>query len=180
MHHQGAIFLDRDHTLTFDKGYTHLVSDFKWMPGAARALSLFHKHGLKIFIVTNQGGIAKGLFSEKQMHLFHDHLIAEARRAGGDITDIAHCPHHPDSITTALKTPCDCRKPAPGLLLKLAEKWQIDLSQSVMIGDRQSDIEAGHASGCLSYLHPATGEKGPLDRLAEQVINTHFKMAPAF
>ena len=174
MSHQGAVFLDRDNTLTVDKGYCHLVSDFKWMPGAARTLRLFHEHGLQIFIITNQGGIARGLFSTEQMHIFNAHLRAEARRAGGDITDIAFCPHHPESITSALKTPCACRKPETGLFLELATKWNIDLAQSVMIGDRSSDVEAGKKAGCFSYLHPATGEKGDLDRLAEQIIKTHF------
>lgn len=92
------------------------------------------------------------------------------RSVGGEIQDIAFCPHHPLAVTKALKTPCRCRKPEPGLLFDLANKWQIDLSQSVMIGDRSTDVEAGQRAGCHSYLFDGVN----LNRLAEKVISKHF------
>ena len=92
-----AVFLDRDSTLNVDHGYTHKVEDFAWMPGASEALALFHRHGVACFIVTNQGGIGKGLYSEANMVTFNNHLCHEAERAGGRITDIAFCASHPDA-----------------------------------------------------------------------------------
>ena len=167
---RGAVFLDRDQTLNVDHGYTHLVDDFAWMPGAAAALALFHRHGIACFIVTNQGGIGREFFTAAQMQAFNDHLVAQTALAGGHIMDIAHCPHHPDAPTSAMRTPCSCRKPAPGMLLKLAAKWNVDLAGSVMIGDRDSDVEAGRAAGCHAYLFDGTD----LAVLARQVIDRHF------
>ena len=167
---RGAVFLDRDQTLTIDHGYTHLVDDFAWMPGAPDALRLFHRHGIACFIVTNQGGIGRDIFTAAQMQAFNDHLVAQAGLAGGHIQDIAHCPHHPEAVSPAMQTPCDCRKPAPGLLLGLAAKWHIDLTASVMIGDRDSDVAAGRAAGCHAYLFDGSD----LASLARQVIDRHF------
>ena len=102
-----AIFMDRDNTLTVDaKGYTWRLSDFALIDGAAASLALFHKLGLPVFVVTNQGGIGKGLYSQDDMQHFHDRLAAEAIAAGGMITDFAFCPHHPDAHDPALRTPC--------------------------------------------------------------------------
>ena len=165
-----AIFLDRDNTLTIDVGYSFEIEKFQWVSGAPLALNAFNKAGIPVFIVTNQGGIGRGLFTVEDMHLFHQHLHKMVRSVGGEIQDIAFCPHHPLAVTEALKTPCRCRKPEPGLLFDLANKWQIDLSQSVMIGDRSSDVEAGQRAGCHSYLFDGVD----LNRLAERVISKHF------
>ena len=167
---RGAVFLDRDRTLNVDHGYTHLVDDFAWIKGAPEALALFARHGIACFIVTNQGGIGRGLFTERQLRDFNGHLMAAAEAAGGRIRDIAWCPHHPLAVSDDLKTPCGCRKPEPGLLLALAEKWNIDLGASVMIGDRDSDVAAGIAAGCHGYLF----DGGDLSVLARLVIDRHF------
>ena len=165
-----AIFLDRDNTLTIDEGYSFKIEKFQWVNGAANALNAFQKAGIPVFIVTNQGGIGRGLFSVDDMHLFHQYLRKMARLVGGVIHDIAYCPHHPLAVTDALKTPCRCRKPEPGLLFDLADKWQIDLGRSVMVGDRDSDVEAGQRAGCHSYLF----DGDDLHHLAQQIIATHF------
>lgn len=166
----GAVFLDRDNTLNVDHGYTWRIEDFAWTPGAAEALAIWHRAGIACFIVTNQGGIGKGLYTSSQMQAFNDHLCAEARRAGGLITDIGFCPHHPDAVTDALKTPCTCRKPAPGMILDLAGRWNIDLASSVMIGDRDSDVDAGKAAGCHACLFDGTD----LAALARHVVDRYF------
>ena len=165
-----AVFLDRDSTLNVDHGYTHKVEDFAWMPGAPAALALFHRHGIACFIVTNQGGIGKGLYTEADMAAFNDHLCHEAEQAGGRITDIAFCASHPDATDTELRAPSPRRKPAPGMILELAEKWNIDLASSVMIGDRDSDVVAGQAAGCHAYLFDGTDLAG----LAREVVERHF------
>ncbi len=165
-----AVFFDRDNTLTCDDGYTHKVSDFAWITGAPQALARLHKAGIAVFIITNQGGIAKGLFTKGQMQDFHDHLIEQAALSGGKIHDIAYCPHHPDAPDEAQKN-CTCRKPSAELFFTLADKWHIDLKQSVMIGDKQSDVQAGEAAGCHSYLFDPRDD---LDGLVKMVIETHF------
>jgi D-glycero-D-manno-heptose 1,7-bisphosphate phosphatase len=170
MTRKAAIFLDRDETLNQDRGYIYDPAEFAWMPGAAAALRRFHTAGLPVFVVTNQGGIGRGMFTEAAMHQFNNHLIDNARAAGGDITDIAFCPHHPLAPDPAMATACRCRKPEPGLIIQLAEKWQIDLTHSVMIGDRDSDVEAGKRAGMHSYLF----DKTDLDHLAKQVLASHF------
>lgn len=165
-----AVFFDRDNTLTYDAGYCHKVSDFAWLDGALAALQRLTRHNIPIFIVTNQGGIGKGLFTLEDMTAFHNHLCEQAKAHGAVITDIAFCPHHPDAIDPAMRQ-CDCRKPQPAMLFALAQKWHITLADSVMIGDRPSDCEAGKAAGMTSYLsHPEEN----LDKLVKTVIETHF------
>ena len=88
-----AIFLDRDDTLIRDDGYIYEIEKFAWITGAAAALKRFHQAGLHVFIVTNQGGIGRGIFTEADMHAFNNHLIDAASKVGGAITDIAFCPH---------------------------------------------------------------------------------------
>ena len=165
-----AIFLDRDNTLIHDDGYIFEIEKFSWIDGAGAALKRFHDAHIPVFIVTNQGGIGRGIFSEDQMHQFNDHLIASASKAGGFIADIAFCPHHPLSPDPAMAKACRCRKPEPGLLFDLAQKWQIDLAASVMIGDRYSDVEAGERAGMHAYHFT----KNNLDELAKQVVANHF------
>ena len=147
-----AVFLDRDDTILMDTGYMYKLDDFAWRKGAEESLRLFHQLGLPIFVITNQGGIGRGLLTEAQMHAFHDKLLAETRNLGAEITDIAFCPHHPLAVNEELRTPCRCRKPEPGMILSLAEKWKIDLRRSLVIGDKPSDIQAGNSAGCFSFL----------------------------
>ena len=97
-----AIFLDRDNTLIRDDGYIFEIEKFAWITGAVAALKRFHQAGLPVFIVTNQGGIGRGIFTESDMHNFNHHLIDAAEKAGGAITDIAFCPHHPLSPDPAM------------------------------------------------------------------------------
>lgn len=170
MQRKPAIFLDRDNTLIHDNGYIFEVKKFAWIDGAIAALKRFHNANIPVFIVTNQGGIGRGIFSEDDMHQFNDHLIATARKANGFIADIAFCPHHPLSPNPAMAVACRCRKPEPGLLFDLAQKWHIDLAASVMIGDRDTDVEAGKRAGVHAYLFTQNN----LDDLAAQVMSTHF------
>ena len=116
-----AVFLDRDDTLIHDTGYMYKPEEFAWRDGAPDSLRLFKRLGLPVFIITNQGGIGRGFFTEAQMHLFHDKLHTKTRQIGGQIADIAFCPHHPLAVTDELRTPCGCRKPAPGMIFSLAE-----------------------------------------------------------
>ncbi|MCE2516902.1 MAG: HAD family hydrolase [Alphaproteobacteria bacterium] len=153
-----ALFLDRDGVLNVDTGYPHRVEDLVMIDGADRAVAMAHAAGYKVFIVTNQGGIALNYFTEEDMTAFHDHMVSIINKGGGVITDIAFCPHHPKSPDPGLRE-CDCRKPQPNMILDLARRHNIDLTRSLMVGDRESDIAAGQAAGCPAHLF----EGGRLD-----------------
>ena len=148
---QKAIFFDRDGVLNIDTGYPHKVEDCTMIDGADHAIKLVNDHGFKVFIVTNQGGIGLGLFDEAALHQFHDALLAKLTAQGGVITDIAFCPHHPKAVDAAMQD-CLCRKPKPGMITTLAQRHGIEPQGSIMIGDRETDVAAGHAAGCDAYL----------------------------
>jgi D-glycero-D-manno-heptose 1,7-bisphosphate phosphatase len=171
-----AVFLDRDDTLIVNRGYECRIENLQWLEGAMDALRRFHQADVPVFVVTNQGGVGLGRFSEAELQSFHKYLCAEVEARGGLITDVAYCVHHPDAVEPGLKSPCPCRKPAPGMILSLASKWQIALSDSVMIGDRESDLEAGRGAGCHSYRFDGTN----VDKLACYVIQKHFSCQPRF
>jgi D-glycero-D-manno-heptose 1,7-bisphosphate phosphatase len=137
-------FLDRDGVINKDTGYTYKIDDFEFIEGCIEALRIFHEKNYKIIIVTNQSGIGRGYYSEaeyqKLTNWYCDQLLAQ----GITITDVFHCPHSPESL-------CDCRKPNAALILQAAKKYPIDLSESFIVGDKFSDLQAGQAAG-LSRL----------------------------
>ena len=140
-----AVFFDRDNTLVIDKNYMHKVSDLKFYTDTFSALKTVQDKGYKLFIVTNQSGIGRGYFEVKEMEIFHAAVLAEFKKNDICIEDINHCPHSPDDN-------CDCRKPHPKMILELAHKHKIDLSQSYMIGDKVIDGECGLNAGCTGVL----------------------------
>ena len=160
-----GLFLDRDGVLNVDTGYTHRVDDLTMIEGADDAILMAHQAGYKIFIVTNQGGIGLGYYTTDMMDIFHDALIDQLTAKGGEITEIAFCPHHPNAILPANQA-CDCRKPSPLMIQQLAKAHDIDLASSIMIGDRQSDVDAGHAAGCKAFLFA----EGRLDQFLKPLL----------
>ena len=146
-----AVIFDRDEVLNVDIGYPHRIEDCHMMPGADHALKLVNDHGYKAYIATNQGGIALGYYDEAGMMAFNHALLQKLTAQGGVISGIAFCPHHPKAPNPTLHD-CDCRKPKPGMLFDLAARYHIALEDSLMIGDRSTDIAAGEAAGCTSYL----------------------------
>jgi D-glycero-D-manno-heptose 1,7-bisphosphate phosphatase len=150
-----AVFFDRDGVLNVDTGYPHRVEDCQMVTGADKALRLVNDLGYLAFIVTNQGGIALDLYDHADLDKFNTALLRHLTAGGGIITDIAHCPHHPESENPALRE-CSCRKPKPGMIIDLAEKHNINLDASILIGDRDKDIAAAKAAGCRGYLFKNT------------------------
>ncbi len=142
-----AVFLDRDGTINLDKGYFYRPEDFAFEPGSLEAIRLLNQAGYKVYVISNQAGIALGHFSEAQVDALHRWLMAELEATGVRIDGFYYCPHHPKLGQGEYKKECDCRKPAPGLLLKAAQERQIDLGASYMVGDHNSDVEAGRAAG---------------------------------
>lgn len=143
-----AIFVDRDGVLNVDKGYAYQLGDLALFPGAAQAVATLKRRGYVVVVVSNQSGIARGMFTEADAQKFNAALDKALRRdSGAGIDAFFMCPHHPDGTVDAYKKVCDCRKPAPGMLLKAAKALRIDLAKSYMVGDRPDDITAGLAAG---------------------------------
>ena len=144
---QAATFLDRDGTINLDKGYFYRPEEFEFEAGSIEGIRLLNQAGYKVFVISNQSGIGRGHFSEEQLEELHIWLMAELAKHGAHIDGFYYCPHHAEFGIGQYKMACECRKPSPGLLLKAANDWNIDLEQSYMVGDHNSDVEAGRAAG---------------------------------
>lgn len=142
-----AAFLDRDGVINADHGYVHRIDDFHFLPGVVAALRRLAGAGFLPVIVTNQSGIARGLFDEADYRALTAHLLAELAGAGVAVGGVYHCPHHPEGSVAAYRRACDCRKPAPGLLHRAIAELGIDPAASILVGDKASDIAAGRAAG---------------------------------
>ncbi len=163
-HKQKAVFLDRDGTINRYVGFLKSIEDFELLPGVAEAIREINESGYLAIVVTNQPVIARGEITREQLREIHNKMETLLAREGAYIDAIYYCPHHPDrgyeGEIAELKTDCECRKPKPGLLLKAAEDYNIDLSSSWMAGDSRRDIEAGKAAGCKTVLVENTAEFG--------------------
>lgn len=155
-----AVIFDRDRTLNEDAGYTHRVEDLRWVEGAIDAVRAVNSSGRWALVATNQAGIARGLYGERQLLLFHREMQRQLYGHGAHIDGLLWCPHHPEGSVMALACACDCRKPAPGLLNRFLREWPIDPAGTIVIGDKPSDMEAARAAGLTGVLF--TG--GQLDR----------------
>ena len=154
---QKAVFLDRDGTVNVQKGYITRPEEMELLPGAAQAISRFNRAGYLTVIVTNQPVIARGECSFETLEEIHNRLETLLGEEGAYVDGIYFCPHHTDkgfeNEVEELKINCRCRKPAPGMLLKAREDFNIDMSKSFMVGDSLRDVEAGINAGCKSvYL----------------------------
>lgn len=147
-----AVFFDRDGVLNKDVAYLYKIQDLVWVDGALKALAYLTELGYKIFIVTNQSGIARGYYTIEQMNELHTYMQQQINNAGGKIEKIYYCPHHPDGSVSEYAITCSCRKPKPGMLLEAMKEYSIDQKQSFLIGDSKRDVEAAEAAGIKGYL----------------------------
>lgn len=136
-----AVFIDRDGTISEEVGYVNHPSRFRIFPYAAEAVRLLNDAGWLAILVTNQAGVARGYFTEDLIAVVHDHLRGELEAGGARLDAVYYCPHHPSVGEAPYRARCDCRKPQPGLILRAARDFEIDLQRSWMIGDRPSDTE---------------------------------------
>lgn len=142
-----ALFLDRDGVLVRDHGYVHRVEDLCLLPGVVAGLRRFQQAGYLLVVVTNQSGIARGLFSENDYARFTAALQQELAASDVKLDAVFHCPHLPTATVPSYALDCDCRKPRPGMLLRAIREFAVDPSLSLMVGDRESDLQAGRAAG---------------------------------
>lgn len=162
-----ALFLDRDNTLVKDTGYVHRPADLELLPGVGAALARMHEAGWKIFVVSNQAGVAKGHFTVADAYAFNEALAAEVGRLGVPLDEIRFCPHHPQGTVPEFRQECPSRKPLPGMLESITRAWTVDRGRSVMIGDQDTDVQAGVAAGMRGIL----GEPGHLDSIVSRVLS---------
>ncbi len=142
-----AAFLDRDGVINIDHGYTCRREDFAFVPGVLDAAARLHALGLTLVVVTNQSGIGRGMYTEADFHALTDWMRTQFAQACAPLAGVYWCPHHSVDAVGAYRRECDCRKPAPGMLLAAARDLQIDLGASVLFGDKHSDLQAAQAAG---------------------------------
>lgn len=157
-----AVFLDRDGTLNADLDFVHKKEDWQWLPGVVDGLARLRAAGLVLVVVSNQSGIARGMFDADTVEALHRWVNARLATHKADIDAFYYCPHLP-----AITGPCTCRKPQPGLLLQAAREMDIDLASSWMVGDRVRDAQAGLAAGCRAIvIGTSRGEQLPSEAIS--------------
>ncbi len=142
-----AAFLDRDGTLNLDTGYVYRPEDLVWTRDAKAAVRLLNRAGYYVFVVTNQSGVARGLYTEADVNRLHRAMQDQLATEGAHIDAFYFCPHHPDGTVKALAVTCGCRKPGTGMLEQAAAEWPVDRARSIMIGDQDRDMAAAAAFG---------------------------------
>lgn len=143
-----TVFLDRDGVINRNPpnmGYVRKWTEFSFIPNSRRAIRELTQNGYRIFVITNQAGIGRGLYSEENLKDIHCRMVTEITEAGGAIEALYYCPHHPDAG-------CECRKPKPGMLKRAAQEHNLNLSNAYFIGDTTTDIQAGKSTGTTTFL----------------------------
>jgi len=144
-----ALFIDRDAVINIDRGHVFLKEDFEFSPGIFDLCRKYSDAGYLIIVITNQAGIAKGIYTEDAFLKLTDWMTVEFKKNGIIISKVCYCPHHPD-----VTGPCECRKPKPGMIIKAMEEFDLDIKECILIGDMESDLEAGRRAGIPeSNLH---------------------------
>jgi D-glycero-D-manno-heptose 1,7-bisphosphate phosphatase len=165
-----AAFLDRDGVLNVDIDFLHRVEDVVWISGALAAVRRLNKRFTRVVVVTNQSGIARGLYRAEDVERLHAWMAASAAAQGARIDAFYYCPHHPTAGSGAYTLACDCRKPEPGMLLRAIAEHAIEPAASLLIGDRASDVEAARRAGVRGFLFPG----GDLDDFVATLINKEY------
>jgi D-glycero-D-manno-heptose 1,7-bisphosphate phosphatase len=158
-----ALFLDRDGVINAEKNYVSKKEDFEFIEGIFEFCSFFQKKGYLIFVITNQAGIARGYYTESDFKILSDWMVSEFIQRDIHISKVYYCPHHPD--ITGL---CDCRKPNPGMILQAAKEFDLNLSESILIGDHESDLKAGEIAGITrNYIFHESSDFKKIVMIAE-------------
>jgi D-glycero-D-manno-heptose 1,7-bisphosphate phosphatase len=154
-----ALFIDRDGVINIDKVHVFRKEDFEFTKGIFELCRNYSDNGYLIIVITNQAGIAKGLYTEEDFLKLTEWMKSEFSERGISISEVYHCPHHPD-----FTGPCACRKPEPGMIFQGVKDFNLDISQCILIGDKESDLEAGRRAGIPEGNLKLWQSKYPLSR----------------
>lgn len=150
-----VVFLDREGTINVDKDFVYKIEDFELIDRATEAIRLLNKSNFKVIVVTNQSGIGRGYYTEEDVQKLHHFMNKELGKYNAWIDKFYYCFHHPEAEIEKYRTNCECKKPNAGLLRQAINDFNIDPSQSFLIGDSLRDIEAGNTVGCGTILIPS-------------------------
>ncbi|GGK44330.1 MULTISPECIES: D-glycero-beta-D-manno-heptose 1,7-bisphosphate 7-phosphatase [Aliivibrio] len=165
-----AVFIDRDGVINVDRGYVHKRDDFEYIDGVFEATKKLKEMGYLLVLVTNQSGIARGMFTEDQFEILTEWMDWNFADNGVDFDGIYYCPHHPEATVEKYKEACDCRKPNPGMLVSAQRFLDIDMENSIMIGDKKEDMMAAQAAGVGTRILVRTGK--PVTEEGEALATT--------
>ena len=162
---QKALFLDRDGVINVEKDYLYKIEDFEFIDGIFDLVSHYYDLGYKVFVVTNQSGIARSFYTQSDFSKLTQWMMLEFLKKDIKIEKVYFCPHHPD-----ISGECSCRKPKPGMILEAASAYDIDLKHSIMIGDKERDIEAGLNAG-IKETYLFDNSKTIVDSKATKIVS---------
>jgi D-glycero-D-manno-heptose 1,7-bisphosphate phosphatase len=170
-----AAFLDRDGVINIDRGYVSRVADFEFVPDVRAATAELSRLGFAIVVVTNQAGIGRGMYTEADFDELTRWMCEQFAQSGVAIAGVYHCPHHPTMAVGALRRVCECRKPAPGMLLDAARDLNLMLADSVMFGDKCDDMRAARAAGVGTRVYLGKdGHAAPDDPCGDGAVTLRY------
>ena len=172
-----ALFLDRDGVINRDHGYVHRREDFEPLPGIFDLARAATRAALPVVVVTNQAGIARGYYDEEALATLTRWMCERFEAEGAPISRVYYCPHHPDGHLDAYRLACDCRKPAPGMILAAARELRLDLARSVLVGDKASDMLAGARAGVGTLALTGDDSVGPEAGVVHRLRDLHAAIA---
>jgi D-glycero-D-manno-heptose 1,7-bisphosphate phosphatase len=170
-----AAFLDRDGVINVDSGYVHRIEHFEFIPGTLEACRELARRGWMLVVATNQSGIGRGLYTLQDFQALTAWMRARFEQSGAPLAGVYHCPHHPTDALGQFRIECDCRKPRPGMLLAAARELSLDLSQSMLFGDKCEDLQAARAASIPHrILLGKDGRSFPVDGCAPGLAGASF------
>jgi D-glycero-D-manno-heptose 1,7-bisphosphate phosphatase len=173
-----GVFLDRDGTVTVERGYISSPQDVEFYPNSVEAIRRLNRIAVPVVVVSNQSGIARGLLTENKLKQIHARMEYLLRSQGVHIDGVYYCPHHPDFGPPKYRRDCDCRKPATGMLREASRQLNIDLSSSYVVGDKTTDVMLGKNAGCASVLVLTGFGTLELERLGASTVDGPDFVAP--
>jgi D-glycero-D-manno-heptose 1,7-bisphosphate phosphatase len=153
-----VVFLDRDGTINKEVNYLYKPNEFVFIPGTVEAIKIFHEQGFKVIVITNQAGVARGYYSEMDIKVLHKHLDGLLATQDTYIDAYYYCPHHPDGTVEGYKGECNCRKPHIGMIEKAIKDFNVDLKKSIIIGDKEIDVQTGKNAGIANCVLVRSGQ----------------------